>query len=109
MILITVKFTARPEYADSWPSLVEEFTRATRTEPGNVFFEWSRSLDDPAVYVLLEAFESADAGAVHVNSDHFKAAMAELPKAIAAKPQIIYVDAPVDGWNEMAELSPAEG
>ncbi|MEV8092809.1 putative quinol monooxygenase [Kitasatospora sp. NPDC085879] len=106
MILINVKFTARPEYADSWMSLVGDFTRATREEPGNIFFEWSRSVDDPQVYVLLEAFESADAGAAHVNSDHFKAAMAELPRTIAAKPQIIYVDAPVDGWGEMAELAP---
>ncbi|MCU7822054.1 putative quinol monooxygenase [Kitasatospora sp. DSM 101779] len=108
MILINVKFTARREYADSWMSRVDAFTRATREEPGNIFFEWSRSVDDPQVYVLLEAFADADAGAAHVNSDHFKAAMAELPQAIAAKPQIIYVEAPVDGWGEMAELTPAE-
>ncbi|MEU9131404.1 putative quinol monooxygenase [Kitasatospora sp. NPDC048540] len=109
MILINVKFTARPEFSDRWVSLVEEFTLATRAEPGNIFFEWSRSVDNPDQYVLLEAFESAEAGAVHVNSEHFKAAMAELPARIATKPQIIYVDAPVDGWSEMAELTPTEG
>ncbi|BFV60569.1 putative quinol monooxygenase [Kitasatospora sp. CMC57] len=108
MILITVKFTTRPEYSDSWMSQVEEFTRATREEPGNVFFEWSRSVENSDQYILLEAFESAEAGAAHVNSDHFKTAMAVLPKAIATKPQIIYVDAPSDGWSEMAELSPTE-
>ncbi|MEW1910885.1 putative quinol monooxygenase [Kitasatospora sp. NPDC085895] len=108
MILINVKFTARREYADSWMARVDAFTRATREEPGNIFFEWSRSVDDPQVYVLLEAFADAEAGAAHVNSDHFKTAMAELPQAIAAKPQIIYVEAPVDGWGEMAELTPAD-
>ncbi|MFF2045672.1 putative quinol monooxygenase [Kitasatospora sp. NPDC058170] len=108
MILITVKFTARPEFSETWMSQVAEFTRATREEPGNVFFEWSRSVENPDQYVLLEAFESAEAGAVHVNSEHFKTAMAALPGTIATKPQIIYVDAPVDGWSEMAELSPAD-
>ena len=36
------------------------------------------SVDDPNEFVLLEAFRDGDAGAAHVQSDHFKAAMAEL-------------------------------
>jgi quinol monooxygenase YgiN len=43
-----------------------EFTEATRAEPGNLWFEWSRSLDDPMEYVLVEAFRDGDAGAAHV-------------------------------------------
>ncbi|GAA5015083.1 putative quinol monooxygenase [Kitasatospora paranensis] len=108
MIYITVKFAVRPEYRDRWLPLVEDFTRATRSEPGNLFFEWSRSVDDPDAFVLLEAFESAAAGEAHVNSDHFKAAMAALPQAISRTPQIIYVEAPGQGWSPMAELSPAD-
>ncbi|MFD9127394.1 putative quinol monooxygenase [Kitasatospora sp. NPDC059571] len=107
MIFITVKFAVRPEYRDGWLDLVDEFTRATRREPGNVFFEWSRSVDDPDEFVLLEAFESAEAGAAHVGSEHFRAAMAQLPKAISRTPQIINVEVPGQGWSQMAELSPA--
>lgn len=56
MIFICVKWKVKPEHAESWPELTREFTEATRAEPGNIFFEWSRSLDDPNTYVLIEAF-----------------------------------------------------
>ncbi|MDO5368672.1 putative quinol monooxygenase, partial [Kocuria sp.] len=47
MIFIVVKFDVKPEHADNWPQLVEEFTRATRAETGNKWFDWSRSIDNP--------------------------------------------------------------
>ena len=57
MIHIVAKWQIKPEYADQWPELVAEFTEATRSEPGNKWFAWSRSLDDPNEYVLIEAFD----------------------------------------------------
>jgi len=74
MIFITVKFKVRPEYVDGWLDLVDDFTQATRREPGNLWFEWSRSVDDPNEFVLVEAFQDDAAGA-HVGSDHFITAM----------------------------------
>ncbi|MDQ2749073.1 MAG: antibiotic biosynthesis monooxygenase [Actinomycetota bacterium] len=106
MILIVVKFPVRPELSDGWLSLVADFTAATRAEAGNLFFEWSRSVENPNEYVLLEAFRDGEAGALHVGSEHFKAAMAALPDAIAAVPQIVNVEAPGEGWGAMAELEP---
>jgi len=47
MIFITAKFKIRPEDADKWPQIAAEFTEATRSEPGCLWFDWSRSLDDP--------------------------------------------------------------
>jgi quinol monooxygenase YgiN len=106
MIFIVVKFPVRPEHSDSWPALVADFTTATRAEPGNLFFDWARSLDDPNEYVLTEAFRDSDAGAAHVTSEHFKAAMASLPDAISATPKIINVEVPGDDWGPMGELQP---
>jgi quinol monooxygenase YgiN len=106
VIFIVVKFPVRPERSDEWPSLVEDFTTATRAEPGNIFFEWSRSVDNPNQYVLVEAFRDGEAGSEHVNSAHFKTAMAVLPEAIAATPEIINVEVTGDGWSQMAELQP---
>jgi quinol monooxygenase YgiN len=106
MIFIVVKFTVRPDRSDDWISLVEDLTKATREEPGNIFFDWSRSVDNPDQFVLVEAFESREAGAVHVNSDHFKAAMASIPDAISETPEIINVEVPGNGWARMAELQP---
>jgi quinol monooxygenase YgiN len=106
VIFIVVKFPVRPERSEEWLSLVADFTAATRAEPGNICFEWSRSVDDPNEFVLVEAFRDQEAGGAHVNSDHFKAAMASLPDAISAIPKIVNVDAPGEGWSQMAELQP---
>lgn len=106
MILINVKWTVKPEYAESFPSLVKEFTDAVRQEPGNIFFEWSRSLEEENTYVLVEAFQDG-AGEAHVQSDHFKKFVEEAPDWVNNAPKIINVqDVPQDGWGEMGEVQP---
>lgn len=107
MIFITVKFTVRPERADEWLELVGPFTRATREEPGNLFFEWSRSVDDPHVFYLVEAFADAAAGAAHVESAHFARGTDTMSSAVAATPQIVSTEIEGQrGWGAMAEVSP---
>ena len=104
MIFIVVKFRVRPEYRDDWLSLTREFTEATRAEPGNLWFEWSRSLDEPNTYVLIEAFEDGDAPAEHVNSDHFAAMRRDFPQYLASTPRIISRQIDGSGWDRMSEL-----
>jgi quinol monooxygenase YgiN len=108
MIFIVVKFTVRPEFADEWVARTSGFTTATRQEPGNLWFEWSRSVDDPNQFVLVEAFRDGDAGAAHVGSEHFKAAIRELPTALAKIPEIVNVDVPGTDWSELAEMAAPE-
>jgi quinol monooxygenase YgiN len=107
MIFIVVKWTIKPERSGEWLTLVDDFTQATRNEPGNIFFEWSKSVDNPHQFVLVEAFQD-DAAAAHVNSDHFKAAMAWMPDVVAETPQIINVPVPGTDWSRMAEVTPAQ-
>ncbi len=109
MIFIVVKFTVRPDQSEGWLTLVEDFTQASRQEPGNIFFEWSRSIDTPNQFILIEAFESRQAGEIHVNSDHFKTAMAWILDVISKTPEIVNAEVPGDGWAQMAELTPARG
>jgi quinol monooxygenase YgiN len=104
MIFIVVNFETKPDWTDRWPSVVEQFTDATRAEPGNLWFEWSRSLENPAVYVLVEAFRDSAAGAEHVNSEHFKQAQQDLPKALASTPKVISETIESTGWSDLAEL-----
>lgn len=106
MIFIVVKFTARPEYSDQWLSEVAEFTEATRAEPGNIFFEWSTSVETPHQFVLVEAFQD-DAAEAHVTSDHFKKAVNRMSDLVATTPEIISVQGvPGEGWSEMGEVKP---
>ncbi|MCF3963548.1 putative quinol monooxygenase [Streptomyces fuscigenes] len=105
MIFITVKFPVKPEHAEQWPEKVADFTAATRAEEGNLWFEWSRSLEDPNTYVLVEAFKD-DAAAAHVNSDHFKAGIATMRPLVSRTPDIVSTTIEgADGWSAMGELS----
>jgi quinol monooxygenase YgiN len=104
MIFITAKFRVRPEDAESWPEISRSFTEATRAEPGCLWFDWSRNLDDPAEYVLVEAFTDDDAASAHVTSDHFSAAQKELPPHLAETPRIVNFTVPQDDWSELGEL-----
>jgi quinol monooxygenase YgiN len=105
MIFITAKFDVRPEDADRWPEITRAFTTATRAEPGCLWFAWSRSVDNPNEYVLVEAFRDGQAGAAHVQSEHFKTAQRELPPHLVATPRIINMVVPQDDWSELGEMA----
>jgi quinol monooxygenase YgiN len=107
MIFITAKFQVLPEDADRWPEIAAEFTQATRSEPGCLWFDWSRSVADPAEYVLVEAFRDDAAGAAHVQSEHFRNARRSLPPHLAQTPRIINVTVPQDDWSLLGELAVA--
>jgi len=105
MIFITAKFRIKPEDADQWPEISREFTNATRSEPGCLWFDWSRSLDDPNEYVLVEAFRDGEAGGAHVNSAHFKNAQQTLPSHLAETPRIVNFDIGQNDWSELGEMA----
>ncbi|MGZ4794017.1 MAG: putative quinol monooxygenase [Ilumatobacteraceae bacterium] len=104
MIFIVVKWKPKAQYADNFIDEVAEFTEATRNEPGNLFFEWSRSVDDPSEYVLVEGFRDGDAGKAHVTSEHFKKFVAGAPSLLSSTPQIISHEIDATGWGEMGEI-----
>jgi quinol monooxygenase YgiN len=109
LIFITAKFPVKPEHADDWPEISRGFTEATRAEEGCLWFDWSRSLDDPTEYVLVEAFRDDAAGGAHVQSDHFKQATSSLPAYLSATPRII--NATVEGteWSSLGEMAVEAG
>lgn len=104
MIFIVVKFRPKPEHVENFPELVAEFTAATRDEPGNLWFEWSRSLEDPSEYVLVEGFRDGEAGKAHVTGEHFKKFLAEAPALLQSTPLIISQTIDATGWSEMGEM-----
>jgi quinol monooxygenase YgiN len=105
MIVIVVKNPVRAKYTEEWLSLVGPFTEATRNEPGNVSFDWFRDPNDPNLWVLVEVFQDQAAGDVHAQSEHFQAAMSEMPKWLAAVPEIIHIEGTSEGWGKMGEMS----
>lgn len=103
MIFIVVKYQVKPAEAKNFIEKTREFTEATRAEPGNKWFEWSRSVENPHEFVLVEAFDD-DAGEAHVNSDHFQKGLDAMRPLLAETPKIISRQIDGDDWEEMNEL-----
>ncbi|PWI28110.1 putative quinol monooxygenase [Pseudoglutamicibacter cumminsii] len=103
MILINVKYKVKPEKAEEFLNAVEEFTKATRNEPGNLWFEWYRDPQDPTVFLLIEAFKD-DAGEAHVNSDHFAKGLESMKPFLVETPDIVSRMVEGEGWDKMGEL-----
>ena len=104
MIFIVVKFTVKPDWSDRWLDLTSSFTRDTRHEPGNLWFEWSRSVENPNEFILVEAFED-DAAEAHVNSEHFQNAMQQMRQALVETPRILSRQIEGNTWDRMGELA----
>lgn len=104
MYFIVVKFSVKPEFTDQFMELVTPFTEATRAEPGNLWFDWSRSVENPSEFVLIEAFLDDDAAGAHVGSEHFKAGLESMRPALTATPKIISRKVDGSDWDSMGEL-----
>ncbi len=104
MIFICVRWQVQPEYADQWVELTRDFTAATRAEEGNLFFDWSRNVEDPDEYVLIEAFRD-DAAESHVTSAHFRQAQADLPQYLQETPRVRNMLIEGDHWDELGEFA----
>lgn len=104
MYFIVVKFETKPDYTEQFMDLAAPFTAATREEPGNLWFDWSRSVENPHEFVLVEAFLDDDAAGAHVNSEHFAAGMDAMRPALVATPKIVSRKVDGDAWGEMGEL-----
>lgn len=104
MIFIVVKFKVRPDHQDDWLRRTAEFTAATRAEPGNLWFDWNRSVTDPSEFVLVEAFRDGEAGAAHVQSDHFRQGLEAMRPALAETPRILNTEIEGTEWARMGEL-----
>ena len=105
MIFITARFHVREEDATRWPEITRSFTEATRAEPGCLWFDWFRSVEDPTEYALVEAFRDEGAGAAHVRSAHFAKARNDLPPHLVEMPRSVNMALPQHDWSELEELA----
>ena len=73
-----VRITVDPSAADSIAAAMEELVEPTRAEPGCLTYEFYRDLEDPAVFICFEHWESADALAEHGKTPHVEKFLGEL-------------------------------
>jgi quinol monooxygenase YgiN len=107
MILINVKFPIRPDRIDDWLPVARQYAKDVSAEPGNVYFEWYRDIDEAFTFIGVECFTDADAGGAHTRTEHFKRFVEVAPDLVAARPDIVYADSPaISGWAPMSEITP---
>ncbi len=105
MIYITVKKKLKPGTAEAYLAASQAYTDATRAEPGNMFYEHYRSVEDPDTILTIEAFEDKAAGEAHVATDHFQNGVdGDAKQYVAERPDIMYIDVDRDGWDKMSEF-----
>jgi quinol monooxygenase YgiN len=58
----------------------------------------------PQSVAVGRGFVDAEAGRAHVESAHFQAAIASLPRWLADVPEIVHTEVAGEGWSRMSEV-----
>ncbi len=64
-------------------------------EPGNVFYQLTKSRADADTYKVLELYKDQDALSAHGQTDHFKEQGRKMGAFLAGRPDVEYLDAVV--------------
>ncbi|MBS3776659.1 MAG: antibiotic biosynthesis monooxygenase [Bacteroidales bacterium] len=72
MIATLVHVYVKEEYIDQFIEATIENHQASVQEPGNLRFDVLQDDQNPAKFVLYEAYESEEAAAAHKQTDHYK-------------------------------------
>lgn len=69
--VVSAHWRAKQGKEERLAALIEEMTAPSRAEPGNVFYQAQRSLEDPQLFYLYEQYADEAAYAAHMDSEHF--------------------------------------
>ncbi len=72
MQVTIVHVTVKPDYIDDFIEASRLNHELSVTEPGNRRFDVLQSADNPAQFVLYEAYKNAAEAAKHKETDHYK-------------------------------------
>ena len=86
-------FKVKAGKVEEFEALYADLTAKVKAnEPGNIFYELTRSRTDPDEYVALEFYRDQAAFDVHAGSAHFQAAFAKLMELWDGFPNTVFVD-----------------
>ena len=72
---------------------LELAAKVRANEPGNVFYQLTKSRTEADTYQVLELYKDQDALAAHGGSDHFKDLGKKMGAFMAGRPAVEYLDA----------------
>ena len=91
-ILATIKIKEGTNAA--FEAVAKELMAAVRAnEPGNLFYQLTKSRTEPGTYKVLELYSDQDALTHHGQTDYFKAGGAKMGPCMAGRPDVELLDA----------------
>ena len=89
----------KPEYIEEAKPFAEKFIGATRSEEGNIFYNWYKDVKDESSGVAISRFKSIEALQAHSTSEIIKEAEPKF-KEWAAIPPVVRVLKPDNIWAD---------
>ena len=86
MLIVHIHVRVKPEFIESFKEATIENGRQSVKEPGVARFDVAQRTDDPARFVLVEAYRSVEATAAHKETPHY-AAWRDAVAPIMAQPR----------------------
>ena len=71
MLVVHVHVRVKPEFVEAFRQASLENARASVQEPGVARFDVAEQADDPARFVLVEAYRTPEANAAHKETAHY--------------------------------------
>ena len=94
MIGIIATLKIQEAKAAEFEGIFKELAEQVRAnEPGNVFYQLTKSRTEPGTYKVLELYKDQDALTHHGQTDYFKAGGAKMGPCMAGRPDVELLDA----------------
>jgi quinol monooxygenase YgiN len=89
IVVVTALIDVRPDAVDAAVAVLETAITATHGEAGCISYALHRDVEDPARFVIVEKWASADALTEHAQTPHLKQLFTDLGPLLAAPPTIV--------------------
>ncbi|MHC9541788.1 MAG: putative quinol monooxygenase [Vulcanimicrobiota bacterium] len=87
MLIVLVHVHVKPQYVDAFKEISVENARNSVKEPGIARFDVIEQKDDPARFILVEVYRTADDPAKHKETAHYKV-WKEKAEVMMAEPRV---------------------
>jgi len=71
MLVVHVSIRVKPEHVEAFKQATIANARESLKEPGIARFDFTQQQDDPARFVLVEAYRTPEASAAHKETKHY--------------------------------------
>jgi quinol monooxygenase YgiN len=89
MITFIAHLHVKPENAAEFEALLADVGAQTRAkEPGVVYYEFARSVDEADTYVMIEVYRDVASQAAHMASDWVRSSLPGSAALIEGKPRV---------------------